>query len=216
MGTVQRRQERLRRRLLEEANKLFEENGGEEGRGFEDTTVEQIAERADISARTFFRIFESKIDVIYLDMRKSMAEYFECLDARLAQDLDPLSAAVLARLDQIHQFVSDASNLQRLRRAIRSPHFVARRAAWYAEWQMRLRQALRPYIRQNTDAELRASLIAATVVKIGEVGLLSWSESGAKGRPEIWIAKAFLSLSEILEIDRSRIEAYLHPPSKSK
>lgn len=215
MGTVQRRQERLRRRLFDEAGKLFEENGGEDGRGFEDTTVEQIAERADISARTFFRIFESKIDVIYLDMRKSMAEYFECLDMRLTQDLDPLSAAVLARLDQIHQFVSDKNNLQRLRRAIRSPHFVARRAAWYAEWQLRLRQTLRPYIREGADAELKASLIAATVVKIGEVGLLAWSDSGAKGRPEIWIAKAFLSLGEILKIDRSRIEAYLHSPPKT-
>jgi len=216
VGTVQRRQERLRKKLFEVAGQLFEENGGEEGRGFEDTTVEQIAQRADISPRTFFRIFESKIDVIYLDMRKSMAEYFAFLEVRLSERLDPMSASILARLDQIQHFVEDDGNLRRLRRSLQSPHFVARRAAWYAEWQARLRQELLPYMGNSADAELKASLIAATVVKVGEVGLLAWSEAKGKDRPESWIARAFLSLNEILDIDRSQIEEYVDRPSAAR
>jgi len=56
----------MRRRIIEEASRLYHENGEEVG-GVETTTVELICERADISVRTFFRHFDSKLDVIYLD-----------------------------------------------------------------------------------------------------------------------------------------------------
>jgi AcrR family transcriptional regulator len=44
--------------IVEAAFALFEEQG------FEDTTVEQIAERADISTTTFFRYFPTKVDLV--------------------------------------------------------------------------------------------------------------------------------------------------------
>lgn len=49
-----RRKELTRRRLLEAADALFS------ARGFEATTVEEIAEAADVAKGTFFNYFESK------------------------------------------------------------------------------------------------------------------------------------------------------------
>ncbi|MDR3719051.1 MAG: TetR family transcriptional regulator [Bryobacteraceae bacterium] len=54
----QRKHELVRREIWNTAIRLFEE------RGFEPTTVEQIASAAGLSSRTFFRYFASKEDVI--------------------------------------------------------------------------------------------------------------------------------------------------------
>jgi AcrR family transcriptional regulator len=189
-STVERRQERARQRLFEVAGQLFEENGGEDGRGFEDTTVEAIADRADISIRTFFRFFESKTDVIYLDLRRSMEEYFRCLDRRLAAGGDAMAAALLARHDQITAFALDPINRQRLLRSLRSRHFVSRRAVWYSQLQAGLEERLLAHL-AGPDRQTEASLIAGMTVKLGEIGLHHWAHSGGRGDPASYIAEAF-------------------------
>jgi mycofactocin system transcriptional regulator len=67
-----------RRDLERVALALFHE------RGFDATTVEQIAEAAGIGRRTFFRYFASKNDVVWGDFDEGLA----ALRARLA-DADP-------------------------------------------------------------------------------------------------------------------------------
>lgn len=196
LSTVQRRHERLRRTVFEQASLLFEENGGEEGNGFEATTVEMIAARSDISTRTFFRHFESKADVIYLDLRRSSEEFFAALEPRL-QETDMFSAAVLARIDQIEQFSRDPLNLVRLLRALRSRNFVNRRAAWYAELQEKLHQRLLPHAPKGRNADASAALAAAMAVKVGEMGLLQWTNEGGTGNPAASIAQAYLWCEEM-------------------
>jgi AcrR family transcriptional regulator len=195
---LQRRHARLRRTIYEQAGALFEENGGEEGNGFEATTVEAIAARSDISTRTFFRHFESKADVIYLDLRRSMQEYFSALDRRLP-GTDPFSAAVLARIDQIEAFAREPLNVTRLLRALRSRNFVNRRAAWYADLQDQLQRRLLPHLPNAPTAAAHAALAAAMAVKVGEMGLLAWAQSGGKGDPASAIAQAYLWSEDLFE-----------------
>src|SRR5260370_17070469 len=52
---------RLRAAIRQEAMRLFREQG------WEQTTVEQIAEAAEVSPSTFFRYFPTKEDVVLLD-----------------------------------------------------------------------------------------------------------------------------------------------------
>lgn len=56
---VQRRKDRTRERIFDEAMRLFTEQG------FEATTVAQISEAADIGKGTFFTYFATKQDVFY-------------------------------------------------------------------------------------------------------------------------------------------------------
>ncbi len=71
-GLRERKKQRTRAAIQREAMRLFLKQG------YEQTTIEQIAEAADISASTFFNYFPSKEDVVISD------------------DYDPLMVAALA------------------------------------------------------------------------------------------------------------------------
>jgi len=82
-GLRERKRTRTRLMIQTEAMRLFELHG------YEQTTVEQIAEAAAISPRTFFRYFPTKEDVVLWD------EY------------DPLAAEILASRPA-HESLADA------------------------------------------------------------------------------------------------------------
>jgi AcrR family transcriptional regulator len=60
-GLRERKKQKTRSAIQREAMRLFQEQG------YEATTVEQIAEAAEISQSTFFRYFPTKEDVVLLD-----------------------------------------------------------------------------------------------------------------------------------------------------
>jgi AcrR family transcriptional regulator len=60
-GLRERKKQKTRSAIQREAMRLFQEQG------YDATTVEQIAEAAEVSQSTFFRYFPTKEDVILLD-----------------------------------------------------------------------------------------------------------------------------------------------------
>src|SRR5579875_1799092 len=75
---VARRKERTRRELAEAATRLFLE------RGYDATTVEEIAAAVEISPRTFFRYFPAKGDIVTALARMSLEDLVEVLRERPA------------------------------------------------------------------------------------------------------------------------------------
>ncbi len=78
MGLRERKKQRTRRAIASAALRLFAE------RGYEETTISDIADAADVSPRTFFSYFPSKEDVVFAEMDERLAD----VHARLADRPD--------------------------------------------------------------------------------------------------------------------------------
>jgi AcrR family transcriptional regulator len=63
----ERKRIETRRRTMEAGLRLFAEHG------FEETTVEAIADAANIAPRTFFRYFPAKVDLLFADHEDQVA-----------------------------------------------------------------------------------------------------------------------------------------------
>ena len=90
-----RRKLSTRRALQQAALSLFAE------RGYEETTVADIAERAGVGLRTFFVHFPTKEDVLFDGSREDFPDLFQLIVAAPAglSDLAALEAALLAMND---------------------------------------------------------------------------------------------------------------------
>jgi AcrR family transcriptional regulator len=86
VGLRETKKERTREELAAAALGLFIE------RGYDATTIEDIAAVADVSARTFFRYFPSKDDVVLDVLRAAALDLATGLDARPVDE--PLPAAL--------------------------------------------------------------------------------------------------------------------------
>ncbi|MEV6119748.1 TetR family transcriptional regulator [Streptomyces sp. NPDC052077] len=100
-GLRERKKLRTRDALLQSALGLFTE------RGYEETTVDDIVEAAEVSQRTFFRYFASKEEAAFFPARLSEAHFVESVRRRPAGEapLDTLRRALSASWDGIEETV---------------------------------------------------------------------------------------------------------------
>ncbi|MGV9413338.1 TetR family transcriptional regulator [Nocardia sp. NPDC003693] len=87
-----------RLRVVDQALRLFAD------KGYEATTVDEIAEAAGISRRTFFRQFRSKEDVVFADHESQLAQAREFLDAAQGDPWDAVCEAVIEVFERFTQW----------------------------------------------------------------------------------------------------------------
>ncbi|MET7400971.1 TetR family transcriptional regulator [Dactylosporangium sp. NPDC005572] len=157
----------VRERLVDAAFELFDE------RGYEQTTVDDIADRAGVGRTTLFRHYRSKEDVIFPDHDRLIADVRDRLATSTAGSA--LVAVVEAvRLVLLH-YIEEADRA-RHRYALTSRIAVLRdrEIASVARYQRLFREFIAGRMAPEPGAALRAELMAAAVVSAHNHVLRRW------------------------------------------
>jgi AcrR family transcriptional regulator len=119
-------------------------------RGYERTTVSEVARKAGVSRRTFFRYFASKEDVV-VETTDALAEDFLAAFASRRLDEPPIVSIQRALRPVVLGWLEDASRMQAIIRQLReSP--TLRRAA--LERHARMEERLAALIARRTGTNL--------------------------------------------------------------
>ncbi len=175
-GLRERKKERTRHEIIEVALKLFEK------KGYDGTTIEEIAEVAEVSARTVFRYFTSKEDLVFLGQDEENARVAELMRnaPKGTPALDALMAGTRAVLTTAN---TQPSQLLRSQKLIQTtPTLRAHKAKVLQTVQHLIADGLTPP-RASKKELLRIRMMAAVYMAALDAAMSHWIEEGAKGSP---------------------------------
>ena len=177
LDSLRERKKHATRKAIEDAAwELFTE------RGYAAVSVDDIAERASVAPRTFFRYFPTKEDVLYGEAHEAMAAMGEAFRSRPVDE--PLIDSLVAAIEHVtSRFRKD--------RKLMLQRFQMQREAGVEDMgeSVRLRFAkkiadlVRERLGDSPEAELRAKLVASVLMSTSSVANDHWLSSGAEGDP---------------------------------
>jgi AcrR family transcriptional regulator len=168
----QRELQRLatRQALAAQALRLFAE------RGFDETTVEDIAAAAGVSPRTFFLHFASKAAAAFPDHEERVAGFRERLEA-LPEDGDPirqLRAMVVAGV------AAQESEQRKIRYRLLDmiPALRDEDARTDRDYELAIAEFLFTRWGRTPEAVLRSHAVANVIIGVLRASLIAWSRDG--------------------------------------
>jgi AcrR family transcriptional regulator len=184
----ERKRTRTRLMIQTEALRLFNE------KGYAQTTVDEIADAAAISPRTFFRYFPSKEDVVIWDEYDPLA--LDLLASR--PDDEPFAetfrAVLRETLSGLHRH-DPARLLARVRLAVTVPELRAR----FLDEQTHGIEQLAPLLARKRGAptdELKLRVIGSALLATVSVALDLWQRDGGKSDLLGLLDQAIATLAE--------------------
>ena len=187
-GLRERKRQQTRERLTQVAMALFLE------RGFEATTLDDIAAAADISRRGFFHYFASKEDVVFAWQEESTAALIAAVAARPASE-SMLAAAENAMSAMVRQLrPGEAIAMARLKRD--NPALQARDQVKYEKLERALAEALGKRAGHKAE-KLQARLVAMMTTGAMRIGAEFWAADGGCEKPEVLVKRTFAAIRAI-------------------
>jgi AcrR family transcriptional regulator len=181
----ERKKADTRRRLMTLALRLFEE------RGFERTTVEEIAAAADVAPRTFFRYFPSKVDVLFGDHDELVTLLRDALAAR-SHDATVVQAVRQSTLDAAERLHDDPGlYLTRSRLTYAIPAAYARSRQLDADYENVIAEALAAARGTDATTDLNARATARAAWSATRAARDVWLASDGQLDPKQLINDAF-------------------------
>ena len=188
MGLRERKKTKVHAAIVDAAFALFEE------RGFAETTIDEIAARADVSRRTIFRYFASKEDLVFLGQAAENREIVAMLQ-RAPRDLDPVDALLAGTRELFRLSPDSAAQLVRSQRLIdRTPALRAHKQALLQEVGELLTQGLLAPRMKKRDA-LRLRMLVAMFLAALDTLSSRWLADGARGDQD----EGFAMIEELLK-----------------
>jgi AcrR family transcriptional regulator len=189
----ERKKLETRQALEQAALRLFAE------RGYEQTTVEDIAEAADVAVRTFFRYFSSKQDVLFGEVVTDRVTRLRSeLAARPASEDLLRSIRVVMDLLDFTGPDEESAIMARMELLRRQPSFVAR----YLVIMDEMRAVVVEFVAGRTGLDphrhLYPLLVGGACVVAWDSSLKLWVESGGTASLRALRTEAFAALTKSL------------------
>jgi len=171
LGLRERKKRRTRQAILSAALELFSD------RGYTHTTLEDIAEAAEVSTGTLFAYFPSKEDILFPEERP----FYEQLNQRLEQR--PSGASTLDVLRELLATLEPPDETLRLRaKILRDERLLDRHRTRYTRVERLLAESIAKDLGTTLD-DLRPTLLAAaTSAALSALGERFESDSGRQIR----------------------------------
>ena len=196
VGLRERKKARTRDALRDASLQLFHRDG------FEQTTIEDIADACEVSPRTFFRYFPTKEDVLFSDADERCGRLLTTIAAQ-PPDVGPLPALLAGALAVADDYGAERARLVLRKRVLTSsPQLRASSAERQRGWEDAAVQLLaQRAAAQGLDAspfELR--LVVATGLAALRVALDEWLDGDDTGDIAELVEEAFRRVGYGLEL----------------
>jgi AcrR family transcriptional regulator len=191
-GLRERKRRETLRRIAEEGLKLFLTNG------YEATTLDEIAEAAGISRRTFFYYFKSKEEILLAWQGGGFTETVRAAVLEQSTRQSPLDAVKNALLGMMTRFKADFKQARAIERLVCSNEALRlRHQAKYVEQEQAVFEALcQMWPQPKRQPGLR--MIAMISVGAFRLAIDSWSRDEGRRPIDAYLKEAFANLkSEI-------------------
>lgn len=175
-GLRERNKQLTRHAIIEAALGLFE------AKGFDATTMEDVAAAAEVSPRTVYRYFTTKEDLVFLGQEEENRRIAARVKT-MTRTADPVDQLMSGTRDILLADVSTPDQLVRSQKLIqKTPSLRAYRGQLLVRIRELVTNMLLPPRARRTEVQ-RARMLAAVYLASLEVAMTNWIESGAKAKP---------------------------------
>lgn len=191
-GLRSRKKHKTRLAIQDAALELFTEQG------FEGTTVDQIAARAEVSTATFFRYFKTKSDVVFGGQGDERIARLPALERAILErprSEDDLTAVRHAVLREWVPLLDPTRLARQFQAVMSSPLLRGLSTGLMARWQATISDALAQR-RQLSAPDQRCRLTAAIVQAVLTNALIAWAQEGS-GDPGVAVERGFDLMAEL-------------------
>lgn len=185
-GLRERTRRAVRAELAEVAIDLFAR------RGFDETTVEDIARAAGMTKRSFFRYFPTKEDVVFDGVDLTGEKVVAGIEARPAEE-DPWDSLYYVLRDWHDEIHASERILDTLRLIEATPALVGRLHQRRTEWRRRVSEALRT--RPGADIDpYTADLLTNAATGVLDAVSSQWTRSDGQASRQALLNQGFVQV----------------------
>lgn len=174
MGLRERKKDRTRRDLQQAAIDLFAE------KGYDHVTVADIADRAEISPRTFYRYYKSKDGLVLSPLEGSLATYREILADRPREE--PPLKALQESFVRFAPSMEEFTTAQRVELVRKNPELHRHAVELTERWQEAIAADLAERTGAGRELERRLWLASGVAMTAAVAALRMWVERGSRPR----------------------------------
>jgi AcrR family transcriptional regulator len=191
----------VRRDLVAAAVALFTE------RGYDDTTVDDIAAAAGVGRRTFFRYFRAKEEAVSPDHAAALARVGEIFET--AHPNEPPAVLALRAGETVFDIYTEdpALSVARYRITHEVPALRDRESASVDHYRRLFTRHLRHLLAADTDGDLRAAVIGAAVVAAHNLALRGWLADGAPTDGITTMVRRYRRVADMLPVEEPALAA---------